>query len=220
MLECQLGLALSSSEEFNGLKIAPTHSMEVFLDENDRIKKFRDRVWFTSKSRIAAEKRLRHYDVASHLSLSMLSTIVVGISVFSENIPQQIPVDNYTIVLSVLAVVFSVIVFGFRFGETAALHRECYLRLDRLRDQELSYSELVQEYHEILSAYPNHSKLDYERVVLDNRFFNNKKLTDTSGGDVNWTWAMVACFGSSQIILWAVPASILLGSVGTMFVFL
>lgn len=187
------------------------------MENSNALAEIRNRIWITSKSRITAEKRLKHYDVVAHITLSISSVIVVGISIFSDSLPINIPTDKYTIVLSVLVLVFSIIIFGFRFGQGATLHRECYLRLDRLRDRQSSAKELQQEYHEILSAYPNHSSLDYEKLILDRTLFNKVGMTDSLGKPLKWTFPMLLKYLFSFIVLWSIPFLIVIGSVGSLF---
>lgn len=189
------------------------------MEKKDALAEIKNRIWITSKSRITAEKRLKHYDVVAHVSLSLLSTIIVGISVFADNFPTSAPIAKYTIVLSILVLVFSVIVFGFRFGQSATLHRECYLRLDKLRDKNLSAEELQQEYHEILSAYPNHSSLDYEKLILDRTLFSKAGMTDSLGTSLSWTLPMLVKYAFSFLVLWSIPIVIIVGSVGSLFWF-
>ena len=77
-------------------------------------------VWLTLKARILAEKRYRLYENVSHLLLCWLSLSVI-VGVYSRGLiesPSEL-FDIYTTILSVFVFAFSVIIFTFRFGETA-----------------------------------------------------------------------------------------------------
>lgn len=187
------------------------------MDDNTEKDNIRDRIWITAKSRIYTEKRYRQYDIMSHLVLSMLSAIVISLTLFKDILPQGAPLETYTIVYSIFILIASVVVFGFRFGETATLHRECYLQLHRLNDSKQDTAEVVRCYHDILSSYPNHSDLDYESLVLGRTFPNSKGLKRLDGTDINWTWGMLFRWCIHQITFWVFPIVLMGASIGTIF---
>lgn len=163
--------------------------------------------WITSKSRMYAEKRLRLYDWAAHLLLSWLSLSVIAWSVVRSSIASGALIDLYAAILSVFVFAFSVIVFGFKFGETAAQHRECYLRLQKLLDAETSSEKFTQQYHEILAGYGNHGSWDYESVVLSLTLFNKregqeKAMQGKDGSSIVWSWAMLLKHFTFGLIFW------------------
>ena len=182
--------------------------------EKDNIK---NRIWITSKTRIYAEKRYRKYDIMSHLVLSLLSAIVISLTLFKDLLPQGAPLETYTIVYSIFILIASIVVFGFRFGETATLHRECYLQLQRLNDSKQDADELIRCYHDILSSYPNHSDMDYECLVLGRTFPNLKGLKRLDGTHIDWTFGMLFQWSLHQIIFWLLPVALIGASVGTIF---
>lgn len=139
-----------------------------------------------------AEKRFRKYDIVSHLLLSWLSLSVITWSVVRSTITSTAHLDIYTAILSVFVFAFSVVIFGFRFGETAAQHRECYLRLQRLHDGSFTDEELTRQYHESLASYGNHSDWDYESLILDRTLFSSRKIWARDGQDITWTTYMLA----------------------------
>lgn len=184
------------------------------IDENSRIK---DRIWITAKSRIYAEKRLRKYDIISHLILVLLSVIVIALTLLKGTLPQQAPLDTYTVVYSVFILAASIVVFGFRYGETATLHRECYLRLQQLHDSREPAEEIERRYHEILSSYPNHSDHDYECLVLGRTFLSAGGMSRPDGTPIKWTWGMACRWIVHEITFWGVPFVLFASSVGTIF---
>ena len=171
--------------------------------ENDpSVESIKDRIWTTSKTRMAAESRYNNYSLITHVMLSVLSTIIVVASVLSLKWPEIDYLAEYSVVTSIFVLVFSLIVFGFKFGEKATLHRECYLRLDRIRDENSASKDLLQAYHSVLGGYPNHSNVDYTSLVVDRTLIKRKKLKSPSGEDVTWTMLMLFSFLWHRILIW------------------
>jgi len=100
------------------------------------------------------------------------------VSIFSENLNANFPSQSYNIIASVFILSITLIIFGFRFGETAAQHRECYLKIQSLINSSKQKSELQEEYNKILCAYPNHSEFDYKNFIIKSRVFYGKKLEE------------------------------------------
>lgn len=187
------------------------------LDETIDTKSIKHRIWLTSKSRMQAEKRYAMYDNVSHIILCVFSIILIGIAVFSKRFPENVPVDAYTIWFSVWVIVFSVAVFGFGFGKKAVLHRECYIRLQKLHDSRSKAQVIESEYHDIISSYPNHSDSDFDRLILNRTLFNSAGITDPKGNSLNWNWIMLSKFLVSQLLFWFSPIIIFVLSVGSFF---
>lgn len=169
--------------------------------------------WITSKSRMYAEKRLRLYDWVAHLLLSWLSLSVIAWSVVRSSVENGVLIDLYTAILSVFVFAFSVIVFGFKFGENAAQHRECYLRLQKLLDSGTSPDEFTQQYHEILAGYGNHGSWDYESVVLSLTLLNKREgqehaMQGKDGSSIVWSWPMLLKHLVFGLIFWVACAAI------------
>lgn len=125
-------------------------------------------IWLTSKARMEAEKRFKHYDVTSHLVLIWYSLWLLCLSIFSELFEPYVGavgIDNLATFLSASVLVLSVTTWGFKFGSEAALHRDCYLELDELLAADSSDEEKQNKYSEILKKYPNHSTFDRDTVL-------------------------------------------------------
>lgn len=175
------------------------------VNETETIK---NRIWMTAKSRIHAEKRYRHYNIVSHIILVFLSIGVIGSTLLKGDLPPIIPLDELTILLSVFVMAATIVVFGFRFGEIATLHRECYLRLQSLLDRDETIDEFKRCYHEILGAYPNHASIDYESLVLDRTFLTKKNLKRLDGEPIDWDRRMLAKWLLHFVFLWIVPVAV------------
>jgi len=189
------------------------------LEEVTDIERIRDKIWITAKSRIQAEIRYRKYNLVTHILLCLLSIILIALTVLRGSLPLNVPIEGYTVVLSVFILAFSIVVFGFKFGETATLHRECYLCLQLLHDSREKVEELERRYHEILTAYPNHSNSDYERLVLSRTFPNKTGMSDPNGDQIKWTLLMLLKFCIYEVVFWGTPIGLVYLSVGSMFWF-
>lgn len=161
-------------------------------------------IWLTCHSRMVAEKRYRRYENISHLLLSWLSLSVIAWAVVRNSQHPSLLLDTYTAVLSVLVFALSIITFGFRFGEVAASHRECYLRLQKLHDCETNPSTLAAEYHEILGAYGNHSDRDFETLILERTLFGHRRVQGKDGQQIPWTGVMLMKATFRVVTFWLI----------------
>jgi hypothetical protein len=150
-----------------------------------------DNIWLTSKARVHAEKRYKKYSLISHLLLSYYALLMIFLTIFSESFISTLPLSQISIALSVSVFAASLIVYGFKFGETAQLHRECYLRLDKLLALENDNQKLKEQYHEIIAGYPNHSDNDFDDLVVD-RVIWRKAPLNNSKGPISFTVQMLA----------------------------
>lgn len=150
-----------------------------------------NKIWITSKTRMQAETRYKTYSLTSHLLLSHYALLMVVFSIFSDSITTSLPLAQINIALSTAIFGVSLIVYGFKFGQTAQLHRECYLRLQRLIALVDDERELKAQYHEIIAGYPNHSAKDYDDLIIDRTLMKNESIYN-SNGPVNWTYSMLA----------------------------
>lgn len=64
-------------------------------------------------------------------------------------------------VLAIVVLVLSVYVPTLGLKQRAELFRSCYLKLQRLLDEEIDDDHLTTKYHDVLSEYPNHSRCDW-----------------------------------------------------------
>jgi hypothetical protein len=167
-------------------------------------------IWTTAHSRMIAEKRFRTYDIVSSLSLSWLALSVIVWATVRSSQHNTVLLDTYTAIISAFVFAFSIIIFGFKFGERAALHRECYLRLQKLLDSEMDAEKLTNQYHEILGAYQNHNNCDYDALIIERTLYNNKWVRDRNGKDVKWTRWMITRHLFRTIIFWLGATAIFL----------
>jgi hypothetical protein len=184
---------------------------------DEKTEETRNAIWLTSRSRMNAEKRFRKYDRVSHLLLSWLSLSVIAWAVVRGSITSTAHLDIYTAILSVFVFAFSVVIFGFRFGETAAQHRECYLRLQKLHDGEFNDDELTRQYHEILGGYGNHSDWDYESLILDRTLYSSRKVWGRDGQKISWTGPMLVKHLLLSCMFWLCTIAVFVLGLGTYY---
>ncbi len=184
------------------------------MGEASSTDKLRTKIWFTCKSRMNSEVRLRRYELAWHLLLCFLSIFIVGVTIFKKYLAAGFPIDEYLLLCSILILALSILVFSFKFGEKASQFRECYLKIQELLDNNDDYQKLATKYYAILNAYPNHSEADFYWLIVKQSVFSKAKLTDVNGQDLRATPTMFlvllrnfAAFWLSIGLIMAVAAS-------------
>ena len=144
-----------------------------------------ENIWITSCARIEAHARFSFYDILSHLLLTLYSLGLLGLSVFEKQLASTwlgSNVESIFIMLSVYVLCASLIIWGLRFGETARLHKECYLKLRQLYDTEKDDTQdKISQYHQILERYPNHSDQDNERYLYKKIWREGVNVINTKG---------------------------------------
>ncbi|TIL56285.1 MAG: SLATT domain-containing protein [Mesorhizobium sp.] len=136
-----------------------------------------DRIWITSRIRMISERKALRKQNYSYLLLTYYSLFVVIISVFSQYYKSYYGLfDSINISASVLVLAASLVVSGFRFEATASIFRDCYLGLQKLHGDDLSFEEKQKRYMDILSKYPNHSDNDYYDMLINHTLLEGKKL--------------------------------------------
>ncbi|WP_018689177.1 SLATT domain-containing protein [Ahrensia kielensis] len=160
------------------------------------------RIWWTSKIRMQSEKRLRSYDRLAHISVALVSVLLIGLTLYNDTFSDNLHRDEHLITLSVLITVLSLVLLNFKFGEKAVLHRECYLKLQAIADSNIETPLLVSKYHEILASYPNHASSDRTSLIIYTTLFGSGKLTDTNDNDVKWNFAYLFMFLVNLLLPW------------------
>ncbi|SDG83108.1 SLATT domain-containing protein [Sulfitobacter delicatus] len=157
-------------------------------------------IWITSRTRMQSHAKYTRYDLISHIVLTAYSVLLLGFSVFSRHLSET-KLGPYTsevsIVLSLSVLCASLVIWGLKFGKTADQHRECYLALQRLYDDEDARKN-VATYHQILDRYPNQSDFDYEAMLYKNVWSQNKELRDRSGV-LKYSWWRARKFEFRQL---------------------
>ncbi|MGA1856509.1 SLATT domain-containing protein [Azospirillum sp. 11R-A] len=138
-----------------------------------------DNIWITAKTRMFTEARYRSYNLLANVWITTCSLLLIFFSLFTDEISAVIHhADRLNIALSIAVLALSLVLSGFRFLETAAQHRECYIKLQALYETRGCNQNLAKEYNAILDAYPNHDDQDYDNLVIDRAIFRDKPITD------------------------------------------
>ena len=156
------------------IKLEGLHSLE----------KLRNRIWITERCHMNAEKRSRFLELYFHIVLALFALVSIYISVMKD--AQVILLDeNIFTLTSITTLCLSLLIFGFKFGETAASHRSCYLSLQKLRwSNEKDCQKVNTTYIEVLGHYPNHTTGDYMRLVISNIFKDEQSISSPNGNKV------------------------------------
>ncbi|SFG96803.1 hypothetical protein SAMN04488020_105160 [Palleronia marisminoris] len=167
-----------------------------------------------------AEKRSRFRESYFHITLALYSLAIISIPLLSKSGNADY-VNAILTFSSVCTLSLGLLVFGFRFGETAAQHRSCYLDLQRLRESNPEdATSFNTKYIDTLGYYPNHSSQDYIAVVLSNPFKYQQELKDSEGRNIKLSaytrlkyvsyWAISKLFFAAFA---ALPALVVLASI-------
>jgi len=128
-----------------------------------------------------AEKRSRFLELYFHIVLASFALASIGISVLNHS---NIDVFKESILsfTSITTLCLTLLIFGFKFGETAANHRSCYLALQKLRASKYEdHLALEKAFIEVLGNYPNHTNGDYMRLAVSNILKPEQNLESPPG---------------------------------------
>lgn len=175
------------------------------MTEQDKLKQLYDRIWTTERCHMNAEKRSRFLELYFHIVLALFALSSICISVVGDTQNVRIN-DSILSFASITTLCLSLLIFGFKFGETAANHRSCYLALQKLRassDQTSHKQEVA--YTEVLGHYPNHTTGDYMRLAVSNIFQAEQNLKSPNGEPVRVGWwrrlSYVASWLAARLLL-------------------
>ena len=127
---------------------------------------------------IAERKAIRNQNF-SYISVTYYSLFTVILSIFSKYYQSTYPLlDQINLAASVVVLVSSLVAGGFRFEASATVYRECYLKLQKLHDQDLPPKDKEEKYNEILWDYPNHTNRDYYDLIINHTYWEGKELTN------------------------------------------
>jgi len=128
-----------------------------------------------------AERRSRFLELYFHIVLALFSLASIGISVLGGASNTRFN-ENILSFTSITTLCLSLLIFGFKFGETAANHRSCYLSLQKLRANTNRDSETLNtNYIDILGHHPNHTPGDYMRLAVKNILCSEQILESPVG---------------------------------------
>lgn len=134
---------------------------------SDGFHNLKARMWTTGRCHMRAEKRNRFLEHYFHIVLALYALSAIGTSLYpiadTGNSIQKFIIPF----ASVFTLSISLLIFGFKFGESAAKHRSCYLELQKLDVSRITdAAELNEKYITVLGHYSNHSYSDFMKVAL------------------------------------------------------
>lgn len=150
-----------------------------------------DNIWITKKCRMNAETRLNRYSTLAHLLTTYYSLLLIVFTVVNNNPDQYF--TKISLCLSIAILCLSLVMHGFKFGERALMHRQCYLSLNDILSSSSTDEEKISKYTSIIDGYPNHSHIDYVSLIVINKFSSIKKLKN-SEGEIHCTKSLIALF--------------------------
>jgi len=150
-----------------------------------------DNIWITKKCRMNAETRLNRYSTLAHLLTTYYSLLLIVFTVANNSPDQYFP--KISLCLSIAILCLSLVMHGFKFGERALMHRQCYLSLNEILSSSSTDVEKISKYTSIIDGYPNHSHIDYVSLIVINNFSSIKKLKN-SEGEIHCSKSLISLF--------------------------
>lgn len=158
---------------------------------------------------IAERKALRNQNI-SYLAITYYSVFSVILSIFESFYSVSYPeLGKLNLASSVVVLVASLVAAGFRLEARAASFRECYLKLQKLYDEDLPDRDKKLRYRDILLDVPNHSNHDYTDLLVNHMVLEGKELTN-HGKPLKWTWFQFFSFFSRRILYWSITSALFL----------
>lgn len=175
-----------------------------------------DTIWITSRVRMIAERKALRNQNISYLAVTYYSVFSVIISIFESFYSiQYTELGKLNLASSVVVLVASLVAGGFRLEARASSFRECYLKLQKLYDEDLPDNEKKLRYRDILFDFPNHSNHDYTDLLVNHMVLEGKKLTN-NGTVLEWTLFQFLSFFGRRVLycfvvlaLFLVPVAVL-----------
>ncbi|MEG3146447.1 SLATT domain-containing protein [Sphingomonas sp. RT2P30] len=159
------------------------------------------RIWLTYKARINSERRFRRYALLSHLGLSWYAFLSIVFSIYQGSVATKIgesSASQTSLIISVLTFGLSLVIYGFKFDDVANQHRDCYLRMQAIYKSQCDAQTKLNQYHDLLIHYPNHSTSDYDNLLFD-AWKRGDAISNEDGKITLGTYVVVV--GSMRLLL-------------------
>ncbi|MGA0613238.1 SLATT domain-containing protein [Paracoccus sp. KR1-242] len=159
-----------------------------------------ERIWITEKCHMNAERRNRFLEIYFHLLLAFYSVTAIGNGIIGSANKSEVD-GSVLLYVSIITLCISLLIFGFKFGETAAQHRTCYLMLQKIR---ISYKGhyLNEKYIDAISDLPNHKQIDFLRLAIDDPFSLQQKLKQPNGNCYQFSPLELADYVIRRVATW------------------
>lgn len=168
---------------------------------------FSDKVWWTRKAKIKAERRLLNLDYYSQFLLLWYSSFLVCYSIYSLVKPPAN--DNESIImvaLSVLILALTLFINNMNYKGRAMLIKQCYEKLSVIHTLSLNSTDLTEidkQYQAVLASSENHLERDFIKAMVDENAntSDKKKLTKLP---TNWHKAQVLYYSLKNTLIFLV----------------
>lgn len=128
----------------------------------------KDKIWWTIKARIMAEKRLLSNESHGQFILIYYSFFGTAAAIYYLVFnPTSKDVNLSWVIYSVLILCISTFLNGRNYRQRADLIKQCYIALKCLRENTHTEDEISKHYSEILETNENHTTMDYDIAILD-----------------------------------------------------
>lgn len=155
--------------------------------------------------------RFSLYDLLSYIALTSYSVLLLAFSIFESHLSNT-QIGPYTseisIALSVSVLCASLVIWGLKFDKTANKHRQCYIELQKLYQDEQACNKNL-EYYKILDEYPNHSTFDYDKMLYTSIWCQGKVLINQQAV-IKFGWKQFWLFWGNRILRLAIGTLIVL----------
>lgn len=140
-----------------------------------------EKIYITSKTRMAAEARLRTTGIVFHVLLAWYSFLLIVVSLIGFSGTHQIYNSNLiSTILSVGVFAMSLFTYGEGYSERAGEFKNCYLELQELYHSSIDIDKKMEKYADILRHYDNQSNADYDGMVVSAKL-RGQKLQNAYG---------------------------------------
>ncbi|HFJ4305566.1 TPA: SLATT domain-containing protein, partial [Salmonella enterica] len=165
---------------------------------------FSDKVWWTRKAKIKAERRLLNLDYYSQFLLLWYSSFLVCYSIYSLVKP---PANNnesiIMVALSVLILALTLFINNMNYKGRAMLIKQCYEKLSVIHTLSLSSTDLTEidkQYQAVLASSENHLERDFIKAMVDENA-NTSDKSKLTKLPTTWHKIQVLYYSLRNIIL-------------------
>lgn len=170
------------------------------MTQPEQIDEIQNRMWITERCHMKAEKRSRFLELYFHIVLALFALASIGISIVGDVSHARLN-ESILSFTSITTLCLSLLIFGFKFGETAAKHRSCYLSLQKLRaTTQLDEETLNTKYVDILGHHPNHTSGDYMRLAISDLLQAQQALESPIGTKLCISWWQRSIYACTWIL--------------------
>lgn len=189
------------SQEDPSCEYNPLRTLTSGSDLSDEVENIKRRIWITERCHMNAERRNRRYELYFHILLAAYSIVAIGYNILETSHKVSVG-DDVFLFLSVFTLALSLLIFGFKFGETAAQHRTCYLALQKLRFENHTAEELNNKYVSTIGNLPNHTTQDFLNVAISNVFSRTQEMSSAEGRRYEFSHFSRLRFVLTHIMIW------------------